>query len=568
MVGVDREMMLRIIYDPHRLSDASIVRMLGHLRTLLEGMAAPWTAAPSIRVKDLALLTAAEQRYLLVELNYTRRESPPYQSAHEWFEAQAARTPDALALSFTEGSAEGEPERRRMTYHELNERANLLAHYMRARGVGPDVLVGLCLERSLELVVGILAVLKAGGAYVPLDPAYPPERLLFMVEDYSRFGAEQRPGEAKAIVVTQDEFAPLWRSPGREVVCVDTDWEAIAREGRAENPASGVAPDHLAYVIYTSGSTGKPKGALLHHRGLVNVVRAFMDKWRCGPGTRMLQFFSPSFDGSVCEILGALLSGSTLCLADRDTISSPPALWRLLRDERIDTAFLAPAMWAALPADPLPDLRVLSAGGEALLPEVVRRWLTPDRRFINFYGPTEATIASTCYEMDEPPAVAASIPIGRPLDNNSIYLLDARQRLVPMGAPGELCIGGVQLARGYLNRPELTADKFVRDPFAGSEPAHDPDGGKDAPAPLPNRRSGALPARWKHRVPGAHRPASQDSRFSHRAGRDRGRARAISGRTACGGDRARGRDTRHRKRLVAYLSIAALLAARSRTYHR
>ena len=460
VVGVDSEMSLRIIYDNRRLSDAAIVRMLGHLRTLLEGMAADESRA----VKDLPLLTPSEQRYLLVDLNNTARPDPPYLCAHHWFEAQAKETPESVALSFA-GHL--------LTCAELNERANLLAHFLRQRGVGPEVLVGLCMERSVELIVAIMAVLKAGGAYVPLDPAYPPERLAFMIRDFSHYGLAHQ-DSVVPIVITQSELAPLLREsesgaacpPRLEIISLDVDWEAIARQGSTDNPDSGVMPDNLAYVIYTSGSTGVPKGTLLQHRGLCNVTRVFIETWGSSPGHRLLQFFSPSFDGSLSEIFPALLSGSTLCLADRETLSSPQDLWRMLRDERIDTACIAPAMWGALPADPLPDLRTLSSGGEALLPEVVKRWLIPGRCFVNFYGPTEATVAVTSYPMDQLPQGASSIPIGRPMANTSLYILDSRLRPVPMGVPGELCIGGVQLARGYLNRPEQTAAKFVPHPFS------------------------------------------------------------------------------------------------------
>ncbi len=347
----------------------------------------------------------------------------------------------------------------------------MLAHYLRQRGVGPEVLVGLCMERSPDLIVAIMAVLKAGGAYVPLDPAYPPERLAFMVGDFSRC----QPGSSESdrrdcrapIVVTTSELAPLLQNGElpTEVISLDTDWGTITQQGNTENPESGVMPDNLAYVIYTSGSTGVPKGTLLHHRGLCNVVRSFVDAWDSRPGCRILQFFSPSFDGSVSEIFAALLSGSTLCMADRETLSSPPQLWRMLRDQHIDIAFMAPAMWGALPSDPLPDLRMLSAGGEALPPEVVQRWLTPGRTLINYYGPTETTIAVTSYAMERPLQGQGTIPIGRPMPNTSVYILDSRLRPVPIGVPGELCVGGVQLARGYLNRPELTTAKFVPHPF-------------------------------------------------------------------------------------------------------
>ena len=377
----------------------------------------------------------------------------------------------------------------------MDEQANRLAHYLRERGVGPDVLVGLCVERSLELIVGMLGILKAGGAYVPLDPAYPPERLAYMLDDISAPGI---PGEAShrpaRVLLTQAALAPLLPPYGGEVICLDRDWDKIeaatARHERgAQAPVSGVQPDHLAYVIFTSGSTGRPKGTLLHHRGLCNVIQAFCEVLEPQPGERALQFFSPSFDGSLAEIFTTLVTGGALCLAPREVLSSPPDLWKLFRDQAINMATMAPAMWGALPSEGITALRAAVSGGEGLPTEVAERWAA-QCRFTNGYGPTETTVIVSAYTMpDGGPAAqgrpqeggaagagldhdrGAIVPIGRPTRNCKIYLLDAHLQPVPIGVPGELYIAGMQLARGYLHRPDLTAAKFVPDPFAGESSA-------------------------------------------------------------------------------------------------
>ncbi|MFZ5915510.1 MAG: non-ribosomal peptide synthetase, partial [Chloroflexota bacterium] len=446
--GPGERLALRIAYDRRRFDDDAIGRMLGHLKTLLEGIAAD----PSQRIASLPLLTEAERQRIVVDWNDTQADFPDGVCAHRLFEAQVARQPEAIALSF-EGQA--------LTYGELNARANQLAHYMSKLGVGPETIVGLCVERSPEMVVGLLGVMKAGGAYLPLDPDYPEERLAYMLAD-SQAG----------LLLTQahlQERVGEWANPqstphtSRLTVCLDAEWPLIAQEPQT-NPAAGVTAENLAYVIYTSGSTGRPKGALLHHRGLCNFVHAFGRDLGVGSESRVLQFASISFDASVSEIFMALLSGARLYLARREVLLSVPDLTALLQRERIDVATLPPSMLRLLPAKELPELQTVASVGEACTPEIVERW-SPGRRFFNGYGPTETTVGAAWTQV-EGVAGRAVVPIGRPVANMRIYLLDAHLRPVPVGVPGELHIGGVGVGRGYLNRPDLTAERFIADPFS------------------------------------------------------------------------------------------------------
>ena len=433
------ELPLKISYDAQRFSADTILRMLGHLETLLEGIAAD----PRQAVGVLPLLPHAEQQQILVEWNRTSAPYPADQCAHELFEAQAARTPDAVALVF-----EGET----MSYAELNRRANQLAHTLQARGVGPETLVGLCVERSFEMIVGILGVLKAGGAYLPLDPTFPPERLGYMLND-----------AGVRLVLTQAHLVKRLPEHNAGILRLDADWEEIARASGA-NPQSGAAPGNLAYVIYTSGSTGRPKGVLLAHRGLVNLIPAYCARFGLKPGVRFLQFSTVGFDGSVPEVFATLASGATLVLGRRETLLSPSELHALLRRERVNVATLPPALLSVLPADDLPDLEHVMSVGDRLTGEVAAKW-KPGRHLHNGYGPTENTVCSVWHEVTDEDIHLNRYPIGRPFPNVRAYVLDAQLRPVPVGVPGELCVGGVALARGYLNRPELTAERFIADPF-------------------------------------------------------------------------------------------------------
>jgi len=432
----DPEVQLTILYDRRSFEDSTVTRMLGHLETLLEEMAAD----PMQPVSTLPLLTEAERHQLLVEWNNTRTDYPEDSCLHELVEAQVEQSPESVALVC---------EERKLSYREMNARANQLAHHLRALGVGPDVPVGICMERSPEMILGLLGILKAGGAYVPLDPTYPEERLAFMLED-SRV----------PVLLTQRRLLETLPQRRARLLCLDPDWWANAEESR-ENPSHGAGPENLAYVIYTSGTTGRPKGVQVEHRGLCNLV--WTQARTCGvrPGDRVLQFCSLSFDPSIFEIGVALSSGATLCLGSQDSLMPGPALFRLLRNQAITTIILPPSVLSPLPDEPLPALHTIIVGAEPVTAEFVKRW-GGQRRVLNIYGTTETTVFSTiaqCAPDGRKP------PVGRPVANTQVYLLDAHLRPVPLGVPGELYIGGVGLARGYLNRPELTAEKFIPNPF-------------------------------------------------------------------------------------------------------
>jgi amino acid adenylation domain-containing protein/non-ribosomal peptide synthase protein (TIGR01720 family) len=432
-------------YNTDLFDAATIERMVEHLQVLLAAI----VAEPDRSVSELPLLTDVERRRLLADWNDTLTDYPYglERCVHALFEAQVEQTPQATALIF---------EDQRLTYTELNQRANQLAHHLRKLGVGPETLVGISVERSPEMVVGLLGILKAGGAYLPIDPTYPQERIVFMLQDAQA-----------AVLLTQQHLverlsSPLLLTPYS--LLLDAGWETIARESQ-ENPIGVTTPENLAYVIYTSGSTGRPKGVLLRHRGLCNLVNAQTRAFGVSADSRVLQFASFSFDASVSETFMALLSGATLYLARQETLTSLPDLFQLLRELKITTVTLPPSVLKALPAEGLDDLQTLVSAGEACSPDVVARW-APGRRFFNAYGPTEATIGPALGRVEDLPQGTANVPIGRPISNTHIYVLDARSRPVAVGVPGELHVGGAGVARGYLNRPELTAVKFVPDPFS------------------------------------------------------------------------------------------------------
>ncbi|MBI5302092.1 MAG: amino acid adenylation domain-containing protein [Chloroflexi bacterium] len=433
VAGPSSELMLKIVYDNERFDQPTITRMLGHWRTLLEGIA----ENPSQSLAALPLLTQVEREQILVEWNDTTADYVRDRCAHELFEQQVARTPNAIAVTLGEA---------RLTYRELNARANQLAHHLRELGVKPETLVAICMERSLEMIVAVLGVLKAGGAYVPLDPTYPFDRLAFVLDD-----------SRAPILLTQSHLTS--RLPQHPIqICLDTDWEKMTRESDANLPLCAT-PENLVYVIYTSGSTGKPKGTLLQHRGLCNLIAAYHRDFGIGATSRVLQFFSFGFDGSVADIFSALLNGATLCLTPPDAVSSINDFERLIAAQHITVAMLPPALLALLPSDGLSDLQTIISAGESCRRDDALRWARR-RQFFNGYGPTEVTVAASWYRVEELDS-ETTIPIGRPIANAQIYILDQQLQPVPVGVPGELHIGGVGLARGYLNRPELTAEKFI-----------------------------------------------------------------------------------------------------------
>ncbi|EYF08906.1 non-ribosomal peptide synthetase [Chondromyces apiculatus] len=447
-----------VVEHSTELFDASTVaRMVRRYLTLLEGAITALEAPVSLRSRRAIELFLARRRLPLMpaaELDEIRRFSnavpaPPAEGClHHLVEAQAARTPDALAAVF-----EGE----RLSYRQLDARANQVAHLLRARGVHRGTRVGLCLERSLSMLVGLLGILKAGGAYVPLDPVYPSARLAFMIED-----------AALPLLLAERRTVGVLPAHGARVVLLD---EALAEiDAQPVTPPDvAVSPDDIAYVIYTSGSTGRPKGALVPHRGLCNLAPALIQAFGIRPESRVLQFASICFDASAMEILMALPAGATLVLAPASALLPGPALRRLVREQHVTVTLLTPSALAALSADGAPvdtealPLTTIIAGGEPCPPQLVARF-APGRRFFNAYGPTEATICATvasCAPDGQRPTVGRALPEVRCL------VLDERLEPVPIGVPGELYLGGVGVGHGYLGRAALTATRFVPDPTGG-----------------------------------------------------------------------------------------------------
>ncbi|MEG4318292.1 MULTISPECIES: amino acid adenylation domain-containing protein [unclassified Microcoleus] len=426
----------QFIYSTDLFDRATIARMAGHFQTLLSAI----VANPKQRLSDLALLTAPESLQLLIDWNDTHRDYPQNQCFPQLFAEQVARSPDAVAAVF---------ENQQLTYRQLNSQANQLARYLQQLGAKPEVLVGICVERSLEAIVGILGIIKAGAAYLPLDPNYPQQRLKFMLAD-----------AGVSILVTQQHLAKNLTAPEYALVCLDSDGDNIARES-PQNLTLNILPENLAYVIYTSGSTGKPKGVLIEHRGLYNLALAQKEAFHLNSNHRVLQFASLSFDASIFEIVMALGSGATLYCARKESLLPGQTLIDFLQDNAITHATFPPSLLAVLPDAELPALQRIICAGESCSSDVVKRWAF-GRRFFNAYGPTEATVWSSFAEI----GYHQKPPIGRPIANTQLYILDENLQPVPVGIPGELYVGGAGVARGYLNRPELTAQRFIPHPFS------------------------------------------------------------------------------------------------------
>ncbi len=371
---------------------------------------------------------------------------------HELFERQVLQSPESIAV--TSGHD-------RITYRELNLRANQLAHHLIQLGLGPDVLAGICMERSVEMIVGMLGILKAGGAYVPLDPAYPPDRLAYMQED-----------AGMAVLVTQEPLLEILPTQSGVVVCLDRDRPVIS-EKSDQNPPAGARADNLAYVLYTSGSTGKPKGVMIEHRSIASYAATAVDEFGLGPNDRVLQFASISFDTSAEEIYTCLASGGTLVLRAPNMLDSVQTFLRQCEELGVTVLDLPTAFWHELTfhLDSLalpPSIRLVIIGGESAQWERLEAWrrsVGGQARLVNTYGPTETTVVATLCDLVEDEDVSHTVPIGRPVGDTCIYVLDPDLRTVPDGERGELYIGGTGVARGYLNRPELTAQRFIPDPF-------------------------------------------------------------------------------------------------------
>ena len=400
----------------------------------------------------LPRLAEADRRRVLVEWNDTGKDYPIDQCLHQLVEQQAGRTPEAVALVF--GG-------RTLTYRELNGRANQLAHHLRALGVGADSLVGVCVERSFEMVIGLLGTLKAGGAYVPLDPEYPKDRLAFMIEDAN-----------VPVLLTQEHLVAGLPTHGARVVCLDADRDQIARE-ITDNPCCITGPDQLAYMIYTSGSTGKPKGAMNHHRGICNRLLWMQDEYGLTGTDTVMQKTPFSFDVSVWEFFWPLLTGARLVIARPGGHRDPAYLVRLIEEQEVSVLHFVPSMLQIFLEEPglerCGSLRHVICSGEALPYAVQEKFFSRlPAELHNLYGPTEAAVDVTYWKCQR--GIARQVvPIGRPVANTQCYILDANLHPVPVGEAGELHLGGVQIGYGYHNRPELTAEKFIPDPFR-SEP--------------------------------------------------------------------------------------------------
>lgn len=432
-----------ITYNPDLLDSATIRRMIGHWRTLLAAAA----KSPRMRIADLPLLTEEERSKILVEWNDTTAEFPANACLHQLIEAQVERTPHSVAVM---------DEQNRLTYRELNHRANQLANHLRKLGVGPEVRVGICLERSTQMMIGLLGILKAGGAYVPLDPEYPKERLAFMIQDSSL-----------QCLITEESLDQRLTDYCGNLIYIDHDWPVISQQS-SKNPSPPVKSEHLAYVIYTSGSTGKPKGVQISHRALVNLMTSMQARPGLTQNDRLLAVTTISFDIAALELYLPLTVGACCVIARRDTASDGRQLSTMLQDHDITMMQATPSTWKLLLGagwTGKPDLKIL-CGGEAMPRDLAKQLMARACSVWNMYGPTETTVWSAIHHVT---SSECAIPIGRPIANTTMYVLDRNLEPVPIGVIGELYIGGEGLARGYLNRPELNVDKFVRRPF-GYEP--------------------------------------------------------------------------------------------------
>ncbi|MCA1991712.1 MAG: amino acid adenylation domain-containing protein [Coleofasciculus sp. S288] len=460
-------------YDANLFEVEDIQRLADQFETLL----ASAVKNPSGAIASFDILSSLEREQLLVEFNDTKTADPPYSCIHYGFEAQCDRTPDNIAVVY---------ENQQLTYRELNERANQLAHHLQQMGVGPEVIVGICVERSLDMLVGVLGILKAGGAYLPLDPAYPKERLAFILED------TQAP-----VLLTQQRLLAIlpeggadfsWSSTGiledvdkgeeksggayfRSILCLDSDWKQIARQS-SENPISTVTSENLAYLIYTSGSTGKPKGTLIPHRGLVNYLTWCTQAYAVEEGEGTTVHSSLAFDLTITGLFSPLLVGRRVELLPEDF--SIESLTSALRQSfNLSLVKITPAQLLLLsqqlsPSEAAGRTRAFIIGGENLLAEHIAFWqnYAPETVLVNEYGPTETVVGCCIYQVVPGELPSGSVPIGRPIANTQLYVLNSYLQPVPMGVVGELYIGGAGVARGYLHRPELTAEKFIPDPFS------------------------------------------------------------------------------------------------------
>lgn len=448
------ELLIRISYDTERFDAATISRMLGHLQTLLEAIA----SQPEQYVQDLSLLTLEEKQHLLSTWTANHTKYSPNQCLHELFEQQVVKTPYAVAVEF---------ESQQLTYQELNERANQLGHQLQSMGVGPEVLVGICVERSLLMLVGLLGILKAGGAYVPLDPDYPQERLAYSLND-----------SQISVLLTQHKLLASLPDCKAKVLCLDSDLNRINEQSQ-ENPNSGVTPDNLAYVIYTSGSTGNPKGVLVRHQNVVCLFAGTESLFHFQATDVWTMFHSYAFDFSVWEIWGALIYGGKLVIVPYLMSRDPEAFYNLVCTKNVTVLNQTPSAFRQfVPVDleqsQKLNLRYVIFGGEALDKTSLRPWFErhSDRspQLVNMYGITETTVHVTYYPLTSADLDTTTSCIGVPIPSLYVYILDEQRQPVPTGLWGEMYVGGGGVTRGYLNRPELSAERFIADP-SGDRPS-------------------------------------------------------------------------------------------------
>jgi amino acid adenylation domain-containing protein len=449
------ELSVRISYDGNRFQGATIRRMLGHLKTLLEGM----RANPKQRLSELPLLTEEERHQILVEWNDTQADCHWNQGIHHLFEMQVAKNPDRVAAIF---------EQRQMTYAELNARSNQLACYLQQQGVKSNSLVGIYMERSLEVVVGILGLLKAGCAYLPLDPSYPRERLAFMLADAH-----------VSLLLTQQHLREDFSQQVAQILCLDKDWPSMAQQS-SENPVSRVSGQNLAYVIYTSGSTGKPKGVMVTHANLSHYVQAMEQKLGIAEGDLYLHTASFAFSSSVRQLMLPLCNGAGTVITNSEQRKDPLAMFELIKRCQVTVADLIPSYWRScinvleqLDAESRAalldnQLRLLLSASEPLSSDIPRQWrwkFKQDPDLVNMYGQTETTGIVSLYPIAKDFQEVGIVPLGRPISRTEMYLLDRYHNPVPVGVAGDLYIGGSSLAQGYLNAPELFAERFIPHPF-------------------------------------------------------------------------------------------------------
>ncbi|BAY78055.1 amino acid adenylation domain-containing protein [Nostoc linckia NIES-25] len=434
-----------MVYNTDLFERATISRMLKHFKTLLSGI----VANPEQRIGNLPLLDEFELHQILIDWNNTQVDYLQNKCIHQLFEEQVQHYPDSIAVNFAN---------EQLTYQELNTRSNKLARHLKKLGVASEVLVGICISHSIEMIIGLLGILKAGGAYVPLDPSYPQERIKFMLEDAQI-----------SVLLTQESLLEHFPDFSNQIICIDKDWEIINQE-KEDNPKSDLNSDNLAYVIYTSGSTGKPKGVAIPHKA-VNRLVCNTNYIKLSPSDQIAQASNASFDAATFEIWGALLNGAQLMGISKDVTLSPHEFALQLREKGINVLFLTTALFQQISRDvpqAFATLKYLLFGGETVDIRWVKKIIKhgAPKHLIHVYGPTENTTFSSYYYVEELAESATYLPIGRPIANTEIYILDTYLQPVPIGVTGELYIGGEGLAREYLNRSELTAERFITHTFS------------------------------------------------------------------------------------------------------